>query len=133
MVWNAFTGGARWDPWRELHHVERQLNRLFSGFTGDGAREFPPIELWTGESGLLLRAQLPGLSADGLELTVVGDALTLEGSRPEREAGGFARTIRLPFAVESEQVRAKFLNGVLEVTLPRAASERPHKIQVQSA
>jgi HSP20 family protein len=145
MVWNAFTDGARWDPWRDLHQVHTQLNRLFSDFTSSGASEFPPVELWTGESGLVLRARLPGLSPEDIELTVVGDTLTLKGSRPapetsaaesyrrrERASGKFLRTIRLPIAVESEQIRARFEKGVLEVTLPRAASERPHKIHVQS-
>ena len=146
MVWNALTSGAGWDPWRELHQVQSQLNRLMSDAWADRAREFPPVELWTGEEGAVLRAQLPGLSPEDAELSVVGDTVTLKGNRPgpeasareryhrrEREAGGFVRTIQLPFTVESEKVRAQFRNGVLEVTLPRAASERPRKIQVESA
>jgi HSP20 family protein len=146
MVWNAITGSAGWDPWRELHQVQSQLNRLFSDFSADRTREFPPVELWTGEDGALLRAQLPGLSPADAELSVVGDTVTLKGNRPgpeasageryhrqEREVRGFLRTIQLPFTVESEKVRAQSRNGVLEVTLPRAASERPRKIHVESA
>jgi HSP20 family protein len=134
MVWNAITGGAGWESWRELHPLHAPWSRLFSALSVDGAREFPPIEIWSGAEGLLLAARLPGVEPGDIELTVVGDTLTLKGNRrdPERSAGEFTRTIQLPFAVEGDQVRAQFQHGVLEVKLPRAASERPRKIHVET-
>jgi HSP20 family protein len=134
MVWNAITGGAGWESWRELHPLHAQRSGLFSALSLSGAREFPPIEIWNGDEGLLLAARLPGLEPGDIEITVVGDTLTLKGNRrsPERSAGEFTRTIQLPFAIEGDQVRAQFQHGVLEVKLPRAASERPRKIHVET-
>ncbi len=105
-----------------------------NGLSSNGAREFPPIEIWSGDDGLLLAARLPGLESEDIEITVVGDTLTLKGNRrgPERSAGEFSRTIQLPFAIEGDGVRAQFQRGVLEVRLPRAASERPRKIHVET-
>lgn len=146
MVWNVFTRGGTWDPWRELHRIHSQADRVFSELSTSAPREFPPIEIWSGEAGLLVRAELPGISSDSIELSVVDQTLTLKGERPgpdakdgesyhrhEREAGRFVRTVELPFAVEQEQVQARFANGVLVVELPRAASLKPKKIIVKSA
>jgi len=93
-----------------------------------------------------MHAQLPGMEASDLELSVVGETLTLKGNRTgsgtktsesshrrEREAGRFVRTLQMPFGVDTERVRARFENGVLEIELPRAASEKPRKITVKSA
>ena len=127
MVWNAITGGAGWESWREVHPLHAPWSRLFSALSVNGAREFPPIEIWSGDEGLLLAAQLPGLESEDIEITVVGDTLTLKGNRrgPERSAGEFTRTIQLPFAIEGDQVRAQFQHGVLEVKLHAPASEDP--------
>jgi HSP20 family protein len=86
------------------------------------------------------------MGAEDFELTVVDDTVTLKGKRPgsdssagatlhrqERDAGQFIRTIQLPFGVEGDQVQARLQNGVLEVDLPRATSEKPRKITVKSA
>lgn len=138
MVWNAFMRGTRVDPLAEL---ERFITTAFPGT----ANEYPAIDLWVGDEGVRLHAQLPGLAASDIDLSVVGDTVTLKGVRPsaepgtpdafhrrERESGRFVRTIQLPFPVESDAVRARFRNGMLEVELPRAASDKPKKITVQS-
>jgi HSP20 family protein len=145
MVWNAITGGAGWEAWRELHPLHAPWSRLFSALSVNGADEFPPIEIWSGDEGLLLAARLPGLQSEDVDVTVVGDTLTLAGKRRgpepgsgerchrrERAVGEFTRTIQLPFAIEGDQVRALFRHGLLEVKLPRAASERPRKIHVET-
>jgi len=146
MVFNVFARGGAWDPWRQLHRIHTEADRIFSELSANAAREFPPIEIWSGEEGLLLRAELPGLGPDGIELSVVDQTLTLKGERPgpdpkegesyhrrEREAGRFVRTVELPYAVEQDRVQARFAEGVLEVDLPRAASLKPKKITVKSA
>ena len=146
MVFNVFARGGTWDPWRELHRIHTEADRIFSDLSAGAAREFPPIEVWSGEEGLLLRAQLPGVAPDKIEVSVVDQTLTLKGDRPgpdskdgesyhrhEREAGRFVRTVDLPFAVEQDRVQARFADGVLEIELPRAASLKPKKITVKSA
>jgi HSP20 family protein len=130
---------------RELEYLHRQMDRLFAGPYANAAAEYPPIALWTGADGIRLRAQLPGASASDIELTVVGDTVTLKGERKEaqgveadayhrreRESGKWIRTIQLPFPVESDAVQARFRNGMLEVELPRAASDKPRKIAIKS-
>ena len=97
-----------------------------------GSSEYPAIDLWTREDGIRLHAQLPGVAVSDIDLSVVGDTVTFKGTRPNAESGRFVRTVQLPFPVESEAVRARFQNGVLEVELPRAASDKPRKITVQS-
>ena len=146
MVWNAFMRGNGFDPMAELMRLHRQMDRLFTTPNTSAANEYPAIELWTGEEGIRLQAQLPGVAAGDIDLSVVGDTVTLKGARPdagpgapdayhrrERESGRFVRTIQLPFPVEGDGVRARFRNGVLEVELPRAASDKPRKITVQNA
>jgi HSP20 family protein len=83
---------------------------------------------------------------DDLEITVLGETLTLSGSRNaveveedvtyhrrERGQGAFTRTVELPFRVDGDHVEAKFRNGVLHVTLPRIEEEKPRKIAVKTA
>ena len=123
MVWSRFSREFGASPWRELE-------RMFAGFASDEPRAFPPVEIWSGDDGILLRAQVPGFSADEIELSVVGDRLTLKG---ERSTGRFLRTLEMPFGIESEHVRARFQDGMLEVELPRKASEKPRKIDVKGA
>jgi HSP20 family protein len=111
-----------------------------------GRGEFPPVEVWSGEQGLKLLARLPGIETKDVEVSVVGDVLTLKGARAEdgeqegeawhrreRGSGRFARSFQLPFQVEADEVRASMRDGVLEVLLPRAASEKPRRIAVETA
>ncbi|MEM6956671.1 MAG: Hsp20/alpha crystallin family protein [Myxococcota bacterium] len=107
-------------------------------------RALRPVFLEETEEGLTLRAELPGLSADELNITVHGRHLTLEGERTvappegfrtlhrERESYRVAHRLTLPFAVDGEAVTATLEQGLLEMTLPRAASEKPRTITVNA-
>jgi HSP20 family protein len=146
MYTNAFTHAATWNPWQEMQRIQAEMNRLFGGLERQIEPEFPPIEAWAGENGLCIVAALPGVDMKDIELSVVGDTLTLKGTRPEeilkegeafhrreRGTGRFTRTLQLPFNIEVDAVKATSRNGMLEVDLPRAVSERPRKIAVQAA
>lgn len=92
-------------------------------------------------------AELPGVEAEELDVSIVGDSVTLSGERrteqaddgdvryhrQERWQGNFSRTMQLPFRIDAENVEANFRHGVLEVRLPRAAEDRPKKISVSTA
>jgi HSP20 family protein len=143
MVWNAYLRGPAASLSRELEQLHRQMDALFAHPFTHSASEFPPIEVWTGEDGIRLHARLPGASPADIDLSVVDDTLTLKGERTddevaneetyhrrERETGRFVRTIQLPFPVDRDGVKARFQNGILEVELPRAASDKPRKITV---
>jgi HSP20 family protein len=130
MSWNAFGNGTSWDPWRELAELYTHFDTFFWDGPRASAGDGPPVELWSREDGLRLLAQVPGVAPDALELSVVGDTLTLKGSR-ERDARTFQRSIRLPFAVDGEAAKARVENGMLDVELPRSAATKPRRIAIQ--
>ena len=131
--------------WRDMARLQEELNGLLSGNFSPAAG-FPAVNLWTGEESAIVTAELPGIVLDDLDITVVGDTLTIKGSRTrdeigegatyhrrERGFGRFTRVVQLPFRVESEQVEATFSMGILSITLPRAMSDRPRKIQIRNS
>jgi HSP20 family protein len=104
------------------------------------------MNIWTNEDGATITAELPGLSPEDIDISVVGNALTLSGSRKpeelndgdkyhrrERNYGQFSRSFELPFQIEANQVEAKFEKGVLHIFAPRAEADKPKKITVKSA
>ncbi|MBN2044100.1 MAG: Hsp20/alpha crystallin family protein [Anaerolineales bacterium] len=135
--------------WREMDRIQREMDRLFSGYSPSAHRaapSYPPINIWTKEEGQVITAEMPGIDPDKIEIDVVADSITLSGERnpdPEQEGmiyhrrernhGKFSRTIQLPFMVDANKVEAKFTDGVLQITLPRAEADKPKKIAVKSA
>ena len=104
------------------------------------------MNVWTDENNAVVTAELPGVSPEDIDISVENDTLTVRGSRKPEEHeegttfhrrelrfGNFCRSFRLPFDVESEQVEAKFKNGVLNISLPRAEADKPKKIAVKAA
>lgn len=139
------------NPWREIQRMQRdmdQIMRTFPPFAGSSqvAPSFPAINIWLNEDGAAVTAELPGVKSEDLDISVVGETITLTGSRQpeelkegekyhrrERRFGKFTRTFQLPFTVETDKVDAKFDKGILQVFLPRAEAEKPRKITVKSA
>ncbi len=136
---------GRRSVWRDMARLQREMNRLIDNM-GDGGRgEFPPLNVWANEENAMITAEIPGVDPDDLDISVVGDTLTLSGSRSpengddghtyhrrERWQGNFSRTLQLPFRINAEQVDAAFSNGVLQVTLPRAEEDKPHRISISA-
>jgi HSP20 family protein len=126
------------------------MDRLLSSFVGnfaDGGRPWvdrgqPSINLWETGEAVVAEAELPGVQEDQIDISVVGNELTLKVERPElqkegvtfhrreRPSGSFVRVVRLPTEVNADHVQADLRNGVLTVTLPKAESARPRKIHV---
>jgi HSP20 family protein len=130
---------------RDMQRVQNSLNRLLSVGGPAHQAEFPLINVWTSENGAIVRAELPGIAPEDVEISLVKDTLTLRGSRKpdelkegesrhrqERGYGQFTRSLQLPFSVEGDAVQAKFSNGVLQISLPRAEAEKPRRITVSS-
>ncbi len=141
-------GGLWADPFRQLRRMEEELNRAFGDLAAPGrlTAEYPPINLWAGESGVVVTAEIPGCPPDSIDIGVHQNTLTLRGKREaeaageettfhrqERTYGSFGRTVALPFRVDPDQVKADFQNGVLTVTLPRPEADRPRRIQISQA
>lgn len=143
MFWRPSIWNSAWEG-----RLEDQLNRLFAGPSG-AVHEFPAVNVWQNDEKALVRTELPGLDPASIEISVLGDTLTLQGARRSEEAeaatpektfhrrerpwGEFSRTVELPFVVDSAKVDATFHNGVLSVELPRAAEDKPRKIALKSA
>lgn len=122
-----------------MFDLMNQLARQIESHVG----VFPALNLWEDADRYVLEAELPGIKADGVEVSVVDDVLTLQGTRPaaapeaggflrrERAAGAFARSIQLPAGVDASQVEATLRDGVLTVVLPKAETAKPRRIPVK--
>jgi HSP20 family protein len=143
-------------PWTELDALRRELDRAFglepgksapsprvAFLPGRAARAYPLTNVSEDADSIYVQALAPGLDPDKLELTVLANTLTISGvkmgagdvrpeayHRSERAAGRFVRSIELPSEVDSERVTARYANGMLTITLPRAAAARPRQVQV---
>lgn len=130
------------DPWREFE----RFNRALSGAPVPTGREFPQINLWAGAENSVVTIEIPGIEPDAIDIQVVGNALTIKGGRARRElkegeafhrrerwAGQFARTVQLPYEVETGKVEAQVSKGVLTIVLPRAEADKPRKISIKTA
>ncbi len=136
---------ARWDPWAELQRINQQLSQ-YLGTGGDQrsspAGAFIPLaDVEESDEGYLVEVELPGVKREDVSLEVSGRRLTVSGERKERErvgilrrrtrsVGRFEYQVTLPGAVDEAGVEASMDEGVLSVRVPKAASERPRRIQV---
>jgi HSP20 family protein len=147
---------AAWDPFGEFDRLRRDFERAanelglrpgqrLAFLPGRAARQYPLINLHDDGDQLQLEALAPGVDPAKIEVTVVGNRLTISGEkdgpanipsermhRAERAAGRFVRTIDLPVEVDPERVEAIYKNGLLCLTLPRSAAARPRRIQIQT-
>jgi HSP20 family protein len=147
---------ATWDPFSEFERLRRDFERAanelglrpgqrLAFLPGRAARQYPLINLHDDGEALQLEALAPGVDPTKIDVTVVGNRLTISGEkegpanvpsermhRAERAAGRFVRTIDLPVEVDPERVEAIYKNGLLCLTLPRSAAARPRRIQIQA-
>ena len=135
--------------WREMDRLQREMNRLFEDYSPARMRSapsYPALNVWSNEEGLLVTAEVPGVSPEDIEVNVSGETLTLSGvrkpdelkegaryHRQERGYGKFSRTLQLPFPVDVNKVEATFRNGVLMIAMPRTEQDKPRKIVVKNA
>jgi HSP20 family protein len=134
--WSLFEDRFRW-----MDDLVRATAPAFrESFTS--ANVFPPVNIYDDGTGFVVRAEIPGLDKEGLEVNVKGEELTLKGERRFQEPAGasfhrrecghgkFARVVTLPAPVDAEKIAASYRDGVLEVVLPRAVATQPKRIQV---
>ena len=147
---------VRWDPFREFTQMQDRLNRVFTdaygrsgsdeGFLTSGAW-VPPVDIYqNGDTELVLKAELPDMKEEEIELTIEENTLTLSGEkkldtevteeqfhRIERSYGSFARTFALPPTVDAGKVSAQYQAGVLTVRLPLREDAKPNRIKIEVA
>ena len=123
----------RWD-WPGWPRVEAELNE-----------RMPKIDVLDRDDEIVVRAELPGVDKDNLDISLSEDTLTIKATtrhessedegdyhRREISTGSFARSIALPAAVDGDKAKASLKDGLLELTLPKAAPARRHSIKVES-
>ncbi|MFZ5876007.1 MAG: Hsp20/alpha crystallin family protein [Nitrospirota bacterium] len=144
----------------EMDALRREMDRLFAGTTatprrtaflpGRGARQYPLVNTNQDSDNLYVEALMPGIDPKTLHVAVVRNTLTISGEklrrpagapdaaeeayhRSERAAGKFSRSLELPVEVDDQRVAARYEQGVLRITLPKAESAKPRRINVAVA
>lgn len=144
MWWRTVNNRQR-SMWREFDRIRKELDRLAQEESRATAPpNFPALNVWSSAEGLIVTAEIPGVTADDIDISIIGETMTLSGSRDpeydgedvrfhrrERGCGQFNRTLELPYRIETDQVEATFDKGVLTVNLPRAEEDKPKKIAVK--
>jgi len=131
---------VRWDPFREFAQIQDRLNALSSAWV-------PPVDIYqNGDNELVLKAELPDMTREDIDVTVDNGTLTIKGEkkfagepkedqfhRIERRYGAFSRSFSLPQTVDAGKVSAEYKNGVLTVRLPVREEAKPRSIKVDVA
>src|SRR3984957_2327893 len=145
MVRGMTSATRGYNPLLDMQRAQADLNRMFGAMRFYPPPELPLLNLWTNPDGAIVVAEVPGVSADDLEISIRRDTITLRGTRKgeptedavvlrqERVTGPFARNIVLPFRVDAGKASAKFDHGVVTLTLPRPEEDKPHRISISRA
>jgi HSP20 family protein len=141
---------TRWEPVREMMTLREAMDRLFDdAFTRplgtNGSTGLPAIDLYQNNDAVVVKAALPGLKPDDVQISVTADVLTLRGeykqSNEQKEVtyhireqryGLFERSIMLPTEVQTDKAVADYENGILTITLPKAETVKPRTINIKT-
>jgi len=154
MIVRRFFGAPtpEWrSPFGELERMGRELSKLFEDFPRTWSWEpptgvFPLTNITEDNDNLYLRAELPGIKASDVNISVTGNSISVAGEREisaedakvkyhrrERESGTFRRMIKLPATIDTSKVEAKSNNGVLTVIMPKAEAAKPRQIAIKAS
>jgi len=142
---------TRWEPAREMMTLREAMDRLFDdaftrpfSMTGN-LSALPAIDMYQTDDEVVVKAVVPGVKADDVQISVTGDMLTIKGETRlkdetrekawhirEQRWGSFERRISLPTDVVADQAKAEFEDGVLTISLPKAEEVRPKTITVKA-
>lgn len=146
---------VKWSPFKELEDMRKDIERMFEEFFEPFPRRrrrwwsregmvVPNIDVYDKKGEVVVKAELPGVEKDNIDITITKDTLTIKGEIKKDEEvkeedyyareisyGSFARTIALPMEVDSEKAKATFKNGILEIVLPKKEEAKPKEIKVE--
>lgn len=138
----------RWEPFREVDTLQREMNRLFDSLTPEvnNTTFVPAAEMQETPDAIQLRIEVPGIEAKDLDVQVTAEAVSISGERKatvqaaersmfrsEFRYGRFQRIIPLPVRIQNTQVQAEFKHGILHLNLPKAEEERNKVVKVNLA
>ena len=139
-----------WNPFFDVAKTMEEFDRMFGavgrpiGLRSVPRGTFPPINIYSQDNKVILTAEIPGVDAKDIELTALGDSITLRTERKEqtsdeerfhrreRPSGTFTRTVTLPDTVDPDTVNASYENGILKVRMEKAREAQAKKILVKS-
>jgi len=143
---------STWSPFERLSTLRDEMNRLFDlSAPGFGDREdrllgvwSPPLDVFQDKDHVFVKAELPGMKKEDIRISLHENTLTISGERKqeqevkegdgyrsERFFGRFHRSVTLPLAVQTSDVKAQYKDGILAITLPKAEEAKPRQIEVQ--
>lgn len=153
MLPTLWRTGSIWSPFEGLTDLRREMDALFDRFFGRHPigtdRDIvwaPPVSVREDDTALYVECEIPGVSREDVKVTVENGVLTISGEKGEerregqegtyhvfeRRYGRFERRFTLPSNVDAEHIRARYVNGVLEVTLPKTEAAKPRQIEIQA-
>ncbi len=142
----------RWDPFRELVSMQDRMNRLFEDAvrTRGGEDEMtagnwvPPVDIYETKDALVVKAQLPEVNKEDIEIRLENGVLSIRGERKlqedlkqeqcyrmECQYGAFSRSFSLPRTVDQEKINANYKDGVLTLRIPKREETRPRQIEIE--
>ena len=146
---------VRFEPFRDLMSLQDRMNRLFhesyrSQTSEDdwalGGTWAPAVDIYEQENNIVIKAELPGVDPKDVDIRLDNNILTIKGERKARQehqqgdyfqqevcSGAFARTITLPEGVNADEVKARYHDGVLEISMPAPASVASKKVPIEIA
>ena len=151
--WDPFRAMRTFDPFEEMRTMQRDMDRLFGRLLGvehgvhgaEGGLWVPSIESYTKEGKIVIKAELPGVDAKDLDVSITERELVIKGERKaekdEKEKdytfceisyGSFERRLLLPEGVKVDDLKATFANGILEVTIPVPEVPKARKIEIKT-
>jgi len=123
-----------------------KLRTLFDDFFDqkteyESSREFPPVQIKEGNDIIKIHALVPGITAENIDIQLVDDTIIISGEkkedyenqryiRKERPFGEFKKTLRLPYRVKNDDIKADLVNGILTVILSKSEDAKPKKIEI---
>lgn len=130
------------NTWADLEKMKKEFNEFFNEkFPFSGSNTFPLVNVYDKENEIVVVAELPGVLKDNINITFTDGVLILSGFRGksevdekytcvrrERATGNFKKSVEIPVNVQSDKIAASFVNGVLEVKLPKSEEAKPQKI-----
>jgi HSP20 family protein len=139
----------RYEPWALVNRLQKDIDRLFGAplsTSADSGAWLPPVDIHEDAQQFLVHVDVPGVDPKAVEISTEQGVLTIRGQRAEstqqagegyrrveRTKGEFQRRFSLPETADTQNIRAKAANGVLEIAIPKLAQLQPQRITVEAA